>query len=43
MVNSAIKRWVHKHRIDIRAWAFENQGPIENIEALPDPAEQPVT
>ena len=39
MVNSAIKRWVHKHRIDVRAWAFENRGKIENIEPLTAPAE----
>lgn len=31
MVSSAIKRWVSKHRIDIRAWCFKTQGKPESI------------
>jgi broad specificity phosphatase PhoE len=33
MVNAAIMRWVHKHRIDIRAWCFVKQSPHETISA----------
>lgn len=43
MVSAAIARWVRKHRIDTRAFCFSKQGIPENIEALPDQAEQPVT
>ena len=41
MVNSAIMRWVHKHRIDIRAWAFKSQGKPETIPEQPQNADAP--